>query len=254
MTSTGSGAASEYLRNEAAIALSEAEAARRVEPAVLAAMAATETRFALRSLAYYHGRLTQRAAAQLLIAPGVGQGTFLLHFAHDRLTLSVNAGRRALHVPLLATALGVQIGDTVFGSMAELLQEYRRQPLPLTDATAVLRGYLPPLDTVPPLVSQAVQAAPSPTPAAAVPMASAPASRSRLTSFGTTTSSNNSSSGVPMAVPTPMGRPRMTSFRGTGVPMAVPVPLRPAAGGGSRLSHGSAQVLRNAEGEYFVAL
>ena len=149
LTSIGSSQASDFLRDEADEELERAavpsDARRR--------MAAAEAKFDLRSLVYYHGLITRRAAAQMLMAPGVGQGTFLLHFAPPvgELTLSVNAGHRTLHIPLHPGALGIHLQEKVYISMAELLQTHRRRPLPLADTCAaekagVLRGYLPPVD------------------------------------------------------------------------------------------------------------
>lgn len=149
-------------------------------------LAAVEVRHSLRSLPYYHGLLTLRAAAELLMAPGVGTGTFLLHFCEHavgggadtvgggylpeqqslvdmvRMTLSITAGdAAAVHIPLQMGVLGIHLGQRAFASAAEVVQHYRQYALPAeTQPVAaanrlLLRGYLPPLvDEVPPLVAK----------------------------------------------------------------------------------------------------
>ena len=190
-----------------------------------------EAKFCLRRLPYYHGVLANKSAAELLMAPGVGRGTFLLHFApccclgssappsaigtasgtathpttattaaslgarrasdesllssassslgrgklvsargggsdaslnYDSassasddgtvqllLTLSVNAGNRAVHLPLDVTAHGIHMEYVLYRHLAELLTVYRTKPLPHHPEVGMLRGYLPGPDTVP---------------------------------------------------------------------------------------------------------
>eukprot|EP00055_Hartaetosiga_balthica_P014500 m.79769 g.79769 ORF g.79769 m.79769 type:complete len:884 (-) comp8615_c4_seq1:36-2687(-) len=108
-----------------------------------------QRRFSLNQLVFYHGWRRRARASQLLLRPGVSEGTFLLHFdtLDNQLTLFISFCTQdfgVAHVPVdFVQDRTFMIERLPFKTLKHAIAYFRRRPLRSVVGNNFLKGYLP---------------------------------------------------------------------------------------------------------------